>query len=248
MQISAVLVFIAIAAIFQPAQAAQPLVTDDIFTQDTGKHQLEWSMGRAHSFGETEKTTEATYTYGVASGLDAFGGMPVRLSSPDGIGDASLGLKWRFADSPNAGMALRAELLLPTGKEERGLGNGAAGAAMTLIGSLTRTWGSLHVNAGVGHYRYRLQADQDVNRRVSWRISSAALWRIQERWQLVADTGVERNIERGNSSLPAFMLVGFIYSPSQDVDLDAGLRVALNCENCAAQTKRLLTAGLTWRF
>lgn len=247
-RLSAFLVSIAVAAICRPAQAAQPLVTDDIFTQDTGNHQLEWGMARAHLSDETERTTEATYTYGVSPRLDAFIGMPVRLSSPDGIGDASLGLKWRFVESPDSGMALRGELLLPTGKEERGLGNGSAGAALTWIGSLIRAWGSLHVNAGVGHYRYRLQVDQNANRNFSWRVSSAALWRIREQWQLVADTGIERNIERGSHTLPAFLLTGFIYSPNQDLDLDAGLRVALNCRECAAQTRRQLMAGLTWRF
>lgn len=247
-RLGALLVLFAIAAICLPARAAQPLVTDDIFTQDTGNHQLEWSMARTHASGETEQAAEATYTYGVSPRLDAFAEMPARLSSPDGIGDASLGVKWRFADSQDSGMAMRAELLLPTGREERGLGNGEAGAALTWIGTLMRTWGSLHVNVGVGNYRYRLQEDRDANQNFYWRISSAALWRIRERWQLVADTGIERNIERGNHTLPAFLLTGFIYSPNQNVDLDAGLRIALNCRECAPQTRRQLMAGLTLRF
>lgn len=247
-RLGAFVIAIAIAAIWEPAQAAQPLVTDDIFTQGTGYHQLEWNMARVYSSGEIERTTEVTYTYGVSPRLDAFTGVPIKLSAPDGTGDVQLGLKWRFAESPDSGTALRAGLLLPTGKEEKGLGNGAAGAALTWIGSLTRASLSLHLNVGVEHYRYRLERDHNANRQFVWRISSAVLWRMRERWQLVADTGIERNAERGNSSPPAFMLAGFIYSPNQDIDLDVGLRVALHCGDCAAQTRRQLTAGLTWRF
>lgn len=231
-----------------PLHAAQPLVTDDIYTQDTGNHQLEWNINQTQLPDAVERFIGANYTYGLSPGLDGFVGAPVRVSSSSGVADPSVGLKWRLTKSPDAGVALRTELLLPIGREERGLGNGAIGGALTLIGSMAVSSWKLHVNAAVTHYRYRLREDREANRPILWRFSTAALWLVHERLQLVIDTGLERNIEQGNSTPPAFFLVGVIYSPTPDLDLDVGIRTAPNCRDCTGQLRRQLMSGLTYRF
>ena len=68
--------------------------------------------------------------------------------SATGIGDITLRGKVRFLDKPGGGLAVSADLRLPTGKEEDLLGTGATQFTATFIGSAAFGKFAPHVNLG----------------------------------------------------------------------------------------------------
>lgn len=232
-----------------PVYAAHPLVTDDTGTQDQGNSQLEANTDRIRA-NDSSRTNSAalTYSYGVLKNLDLFINTPLTLSAPSGINDVSLGAKWRFYENGPASLALKPELLLPSGNADKGLGNGRASAALTLIGTYDAAPWAWHANLAINLNHYRLQADQDANRSVLWRASLAATHALNEQWKLVFDTGIARNRDSSSRLTPAYVLGGVIYSPAPSLDLDAGIRYGLGCRSCGAELDRQIGFGLTWRF
>jgi hypothetical protein len=230
--------------IFNLAMAAHPLVTDDTGTQDSGNSQVEINTDWIRAQDSKAHVASFTYTYGVASNLDLFVGLPYTLSTPSGTNDISLGAKWRFHEDGATSFGLKSELLLPSGDENKDLGNGLSGAALTLLVSHEADAWTFHGNLGVAASRYKLADAREANRSVVWRASAAAVRRMTEQLRLVADTGVARNSDKGDGTSPAFFLMGLIYSPRQDVDFDLGVKLGLN----HAEERRRIGAGLTFRF
>jgi hypothetical protein len=68
--------------------------------------------------------------------------------SATGIGDIALRGKYRFLDQPGGGLAMTADLRLPTGKEEDLRGTGATQFTLTFIGSWAYGRVAPHVNVG----------------------------------------------------------------------------------------------------
>lgn len=232
----------------QSAYAAHPLVTDDTNTQDQGNSQIEANTDRVRQTGGYSSVGTLTYSYGATGNLDVYVNTPMTFSSPSDINDAALGVKWRFIETDVASMALKSELLLPTGNENKDLGNGRTSMSMTLIGSYDAAPWTLHGNLAVTFNRYALQSQRDENRSLVWRMSAAAWYALNEKWRLVTDIGIARNIEKNSDAHPGYLVLGAIYSPRDNLDLDAGWRMGLGCGECAAQIKRQFGVGLTWRF
>jgi hypothetical protein len=132
----------------QAGHAALPLVTDDTGTQDKGRHQVKINTDWVRQAGSSSHVGAATYTFDVLPNLDVFVSAPVTFSSPSGVNDISPGAKWRFFDHDDFSMALKPELLLPSGDPNKGLGTGRTGLAFTLIASYEAAPWSLHVNLG----------------------------------------------------------------------------------------------------
>jgi hypothetical protein len=225
--------------------AAHPLVTDDTGNQGTGKSQIEINTDRAESFdGSRHRVAAFTYTYGVKDALDVFGTLPATLTSSSGINDASFGFKWRLWQHGHTSMAIKPEVALPTGNANKELGNGRAGAAFTLLASHDAAPWSFHGNAGVSAHRYKIASARESRHRYIWRASMAAAYAFSPHWTLIADTGVARRIEAATSVNPAFFLLGMIYSPRDDVQIDVGVKAGLN----EAEVRRQFGAGITLRF
>lgn len=68
--------------------------------------------------------------------------------SASGVGDVALRVKYRMLKNRRGGLALAADVRLPTGESRDLLGTGAARAGLTAIGSLTAGRFSPHVNLG----------------------------------------------------------------------------------------------------
>jgi hypothetical protein len=228
--------------------AAHPLVTDDTGTQDKGNSQIEVNADWTRQNGATTRTGTFTYSYGVLDNVDAFINLPATFTSPAGLNDASIGLKWRWMEAGPASFGLKSELLLPTGKQDRGLGNGRSSLALMLISSYDAAPWAFHANVGMTFNRYALQADRDANRNTLWRASMATSYAFNQQWKLVADTGIARNTDRTGSDHPAYLLTGAIYSPTKDLDIDFGVRYGIGCDQCPNGLDRQFGTGLTWRF
>ncbi|ONN65675.1 MULTISPECIES: transporter [Herbaspirillum] len=230
----------------QSAFAAHPLVTDDAGVQGAGGIQLEMNTDWSKQSGDASHVGAFTFTYGVTDKLDLFFNLPQTFQSPTGtgVGDVSLGAKWRYYEADGLALALKPEFFMPSGDEEKGLGNGKSSAALTGIASYeTGPW-TLHGNLGVRVNRFKLDSDQQSQRKTLWRASAAVWYGLDEQWRLVADTGVAQNPDASSRKLPSYALVGVIWSPNKTVDLDAGAKFGLN----KAEVTRQFGVGVTLHY
>jgi hypothetical protein len=99
------------------AHAAHPLITEDTRTQGAQRFQLEVFAEQLEE--RATRRDQEVYTgilsYGIAETADVQAGVPWYRSGPDGVGDASLDLKWRFYERNALGIALKPGITLPTG-------------------------------------------------------------------------------------------------------------------------------------
>lgn len=250
--------------------AAHPYITDDTGTQGTGKWQLELLAehdrnartadpggGAVH---QVRKVTlfNPVLTYGVLDTLDvALGASHLRqrttedavvTQSADGAGDSTLELKWRFYEANGLSLALKPGLVLPTGDENRGLGTGKPSWGVNFI--LTREakpWVWL-AEVAYARARYKLPADADANREHLWRASAGFAYYLRDDVQFVGEAGVRTNGARDDPFLPGrngqFAMLGLIYSPSDKIDLDVGVRKRLN----RAEFDTAILVGATFRW
>jgi hypothetical protein len=229
---------------FQTAHAGHPLVTDDTGTQGQRNHQIEVNTDRLRFENIYSSVGSFAYTYGLRETLDVFIDMPYTFTAPRGANDVVLGAKWRFWGQNQVSLALKPEILLPTGDENEDLGNGRTGYTVATLATYEAAPWAFHANVGIAINRYLLSEVADSNHRITWHTSAAVAYAVNDRWQLVGETGIERNPDKESTRHPAFMLAGLIYSPSPQLDLDLGVKVGLGAERGARQ----LGAGLTFSF
>lgn len=244
------------------AFAAHPLITDDTGTQGKGKFQLEVN-GEFNHDRETEEgiTTKETrgevvtaLSYGITDNIDVVLGTPYQwfkikedgevTSKENGISDISLELKWRFFEKDGLSFALKPGITLPTGDEEKGLGNGRASYGLIFITTKEMDPWAFHLNLGYTHNEYKLQEDKDANRRNIWQVSLASEVEVVKNLKAVANIGMERNPDKSSNTHPAFILGGVIYSITENFDVDLGVKGGLN----KPETDLTILAGIAMRF
>lgn len=244
------------------AFAAHPLITDDTGTQGKGASQIEvnaeLSYDREKSGGVSARQTgwevSAVFSHGITDNLDVVVGLPYQqfriredgdvAAKEHGISDVSLEAKWRFYEKEGLSLALKPGITLPTADEEKGLGNGEISYGLTFIATKEMEPLVLHVNIGYLRNGYKLREDREENRRDIWHASLAAEASVGKDVRLVANVGIERNGDRTSTNHPSFILGGAIYSLSESVDLDFGIKAGLN----EPETDRAILAGIAWRF
>lgn len=241
------------------AFAAHPLITDDTGTQGKGNMQFEFisEYGKDREDGVTEKFFEGptipVFSYGLSDTMDIVFGLPyvsVRTeeagttSAVRGIGDASIEIKARFYEKDGLSLGLKPGISLPTGNEEKGLGNGKMSYSIFLITTKEAEPWAFHFNLGYGRNEYKLKADEEANRKDLWHVSLASQVEIVKDLKLVTNIGMERNSDRASSTNPVFALGGFIYSITYNLDVDMGIKAGLS----KAETDYSILAGITWRL
>lgn len=245
-----------------PTLAAHPLSTDDTGTQGDRGRQLELTVehGRdASSAGGAAALDHAgeaavTLALGIADAVDLVVGLPTSwgrsrldgalVSEQVGVADASVEVKWRFLARGGFSAAVKPGLSLPTGDPRDGLGSGRPGYGVTLIATQEAGPVTLHANAGWARADFVFAEESAARRLEAWSASLAAAAEVTPRLQLVADVGAASPAERGATTWPAFALVGAVWSPLEQLDLDAGVRAGLN----DAETDLTVLAGAAWRF
>jgi len=253
-------ILLCLAAHALPGLAFQPLITDDAGTQGTAANQLEISYNedRAKTAGDLVRvqTLPFVYTRGLSETLDVFAATAysrIRSSSAgqsgSGYGNPSVGAKWRFYENEESksSLALKPEVIFPVsaGREDAGLGTGKTSGNLTAILTQEVPFGAVHVNAGVGHDRYRdTQSNPDTT---TWRASLAPVWDVSEQWKLALDVGTESARAAARTTRASYAELGAIYSPSKDLDLALGC--VRRADNASPRTTTdTATVGLTWRF
>ncbi|MDI7260064.1 MAG: transporter [Thermodesulfobacteriota bacterium] len=244
------------------AFAAHPLITDDTGTQGKGKFQVEvnseFNYDREKEEGVMTKETGAEIgtilSYGIRDNIDIVLGMPFQwlkikedgelTSRESGISDLSLEVKWRFYEKDDLSFALKPGITLPTGKEKKGLGNGRPSYGLTFITTKELGPWVLHFNLGYTRNEYKLREDREANRKDIWHVSLASEVEAVKNLKLVGNIGIERNPEKVSTKHPAFILGGLIYSISENVDIDFGIKGGLN----KPETDFTILAGIAFRF
>jgi hypothetical protein len=239
-------------SLFTVSYAAHPLITDDTGTQGKEKFQLELNSEFSHEDedGATEDAFEfaSVLSYGIADTIDIVLGVPyqhIRLKesgqndSENGLSDISLELKWRFYEKDGLSLALKPGMTLPTGDDDKGLGSGKATYSAFFITTKEVEHWAFHLN--LGYIRNENKSDE---RKDLWHASVAAGYGITEKLTLVGNIGLERNVDRNVNTNPAFILGGLIYSISENLDIDFGVKGGLN----KPEADYSVLAGLAWRF
>jgi len=244
------------------AFGSHPLITDDAGTQGKGKFQLEMNGESARDkeildgveTREDGRELAVALAAGATDTVDLVVGLPwirsrkkgngATVSDESGAGDASLELKWRFFERGGFSLAMKPGLTLPTGNEARRLGNGRPSYGLTLIATQKWERSFLHFNLEYARNAFELEADRESNRRGIWSGSIAVGAEVMKELTMVANVGAETNGDKVSDTWPAFLLGGFIYSVTENLDVDLGIKKGLN----RPETDLAVLAGAAWRF
>lgn len=242
--------------------AAHPLVSDDTGTVGISVTEMEMTVDAARSEGgglllsrsrtrvPTASTVSdttllsATITHGIAEHLDVSFSLPheqteVEEKKVRGINDGALELKWRVLSVQKFSLAIKPQLFLATGNERRDLGNGKTSFGLMGIAAHETRYFTVMGNLGYTRNRNTVGAREDL-----WSVSTGVLWKPLPRWQFAADFGVYRNPDLEENRHPLFVILGVIFSPSDKLDLDFGIRNGLN----PSEVNRGAGVGLTVRW
>jgi len=232
--------------------AAHPLITDDTGTQGKGRFQLEVNgeYGHDKEDGVTTKTTQvaAALSYGVTESVDIVLGIPYQyirtkdsgtVTNEKGISDIGIELKWRFYEADGLSLALKPGLTLPTGDEEKGLGSGRATYHLFFITTKEIKPWAFHLNLGYNRNENKVDERKDI-----WHVSIASIVEVIKDIRLVTNIGAERNPDKSSNTHPAFIIGGLIYSISENLDIDFGIKAGLN----KPETDYSVLAGITLRY
>ncbi len=243
-----------------PLYAAHPLITDDTGTQGTGHVQIELNAECTEndegSIEERGGRVDAVISYGLSDRVDLVVGIPwmwydiedggMSLGRDDGQGDLAVELKWRFFEYEDHGlsMAIKPSVCFPAGDDDKGFGNGKVTGGGTLIVSKEGVLGQMHANVGYTRSEYGFEGAAESMQSDIWHASFAAGINLTADMLLVGNIGVETAAEKGAAEDPAFFTGGLIYSLTDDVDIDAGVRWGLNAE----ESDRACLAGIAARW
>jgi hypothetical protein len=154
------------------AQAGPPFLTDDPEPVELHHVEINLALQETRSDAARSGTLAADVNWGCAHEVQchvlvpaAFGSSPgARMRS--GIGDGEVGVKYRFFYLPDSGVmaAVYPTLVLPTGAQSRGLGNGSAQVLLPIW--FQKSSGPWTWDAGVG---YLLNRSPEA--RSSWSVS-----------------------------------------------------------------------------
>lgn len=237
--------------------AAHPLITDDTGTQGKYKFQLElnseYGMDSQDGVKSSAFEIAPILSFGVLDNVDLVFGIPYQIvkteevgekSRVNGAGDSSFEIKWSFLELGELSFAFKPGISIPTGNENKGLGNGKVSYSAFFISTFDAAPLALHFNAGYMRNEYMLVSDSEANRKDLWHLSLAAQFELIKGLKLVANAGIERNSDKESNLNPAFILGGLIYSVSENFDIDIGVKRGLN----DPETDITFLAGMAFRM
>jgi hypothetical protein len=250
--------------------AAHPFVTDDTGTQGRGHWQLELQGDLLRSdrtadsgSGPVEQkrkvnTFVPVLSYGVLDTLDVQLGLSytrqrttengVETEDESGMSDSTLEVKWRFLEAGAFSLALKPGLVLPTGNEDKGLGTGKTSWSVALLATLEADPWTFLANVAYSDVRFKRPQDAAESRSELWRVSGGLSYGVARDVRLVGEAGLRVGESKSDPYLPdrtsQFGMIGIIYSPSKNMDFDAGFRKNFN----DAEFERAYLVGATFRW
>jgi predicted porin len=215
-----------------PADANHPLITEDTGVLGKGGWQLELhgEKARDRQGGIIQRTTEvsAVLGYGVIEKADLQIELPYLREVTDGDvakgrGDASLSLKWRFYESAGFSMVFKPDVLLPSGRDELGLGAGRTRWAANLAAAYE--FGKFEL---LGHVGYTHNRNRIAERQSLWHASAALLYALTDKLRVLVDYGRDSHPDSAARTPRRELVYGLTYALSEDLDLGIGVKKGLN--------------------
>lgn len=215
-----------------PAWADHPMLTEDTVVLEAGvwEAELHGERTRDREAGVTTRGSDVTarLARGIARDVHFQVELPYVREVTDGVavdgrGDAMLGFKWRFHDRDGLSLAFKPDLLLPTGRDEAGLGAGRVRWAANALAACELASLELIGHLGYTHNRNRISERVEL-----WHVSIALRWSATEKLKLVADLGRDSNPDPGARSASRDLILGLMYALRDNVDLGLGLQKGLN--------------------
>jgi len=203
--------------------------------------EYEASEGGSNEYG---RAFAAVFSYGLTDSADLLLGVPWESRSAGGAsergpGDVSLEAKLLIGEKYGWVFLVKPGVSLPSGDEDKGLGAGKAQAwAYAAAGRTHGKW-QHYLNAGL----YHNANDADETKNV-WKASAFTGYSLHEKVLLAADLAVEANTDKEASEHPATGMLGVVYYPAENLDLDLGCKLGLN----DAAADQAVLAGVTYRF
>ena len=232
--------------------AVHPLITDDTGVQGKNNWQLESNMeyGIEKENGEEYKTTLYinALTFGYSDNTDIVFSLPYiwekdELQSgtvkTNGISDLTFEVKKRFYTDKGLSLALKPELIIPTGDKDKGLGSRKMGYSLYLILSKKYEKLNFHINTD-----YIRNENKNYEIKNIYHFSIATMYEIFGKTNIVADLGSEKNSDKDSSIDPLYGIIGVIYSPNDNFDIDFGYKRV----SSSSETDNTYLFGLTWRW
>lgn len=244
MPVGILIMLLAILMLSGTAFAGRPLITDDTDTQGKGKYQLQIGGEYSRDDNEDIRVNKATigveFDYGIKDNIDltiSSGYQNLQInnagitSSPEGITDALMEVKWRFYEDKNGlSLAIKPGIITPTGNYTKGfgggdvrLGTGEVRYRLYLIGTKEFKHAAFHLNIGYLRNEARYDARENL-----LHASLAGEWKITKKFKIVGNIGIDTSPDTGSSIDPVFLLGGFVYSLSDRIDLDLGVKRGLS--------------------
>jgi len=229
------------------ARALHPLISEDTGFLGKGVRQVETGFEYSAASGGADvysRSLAAEFSYGLNGKADILLSAPWQGwtsagMSESGPGDLALEAKFQVAEKAGWVLALKPGLSLPVGDEEKGLGSGRSGFwSYAIAGRASGPW-QFYLNAG-----FLLNKNSGGEEEHIVKASAAAALEIAPGTLVSADLTTETSADPASLKHPAAAIFGLIWSPSENLDLDAGAKFGLNDE---ADDLGLL-AGATFRF
>jgi len=229
------------------AFAGRPLSTDDAWTVEKGKFQLETGLDVTRQDNHDEEYSPSlTLTYGLLDRMDlgiGSGYLFVRPEEGDGesgFGDTSLKLKYRLVDEKEwfPALAIAGKLKIPTASDKKGLGSGDADFGLNVIATKNITKRLvLHANIA-----YTFIGEDGANNEMNYALGSQFV--LTDKWALVGEIVGTNNLNGREGDDPLSALFGTYYLLTENLILDAGVEIGMN----SAAPDYRLTAGFTFLF
>jgi hypothetical protein len=229
------------------AFAAHPILSEDPWTQGTGKFELEMGLGARQ--GDPFVTGRSVVfapqlSIGVAPNLDLIGQAfwinqsPTQAPTVIGSGDTVADFKWRFYEHEAWAFAVRAGLDLPTGDSATNLGAGETGAHVIAVAGWKPGGYAVYANAAYAYTRA-------PGTRANLGAFSAVVTRPDDRpLRGFVEAATFSNPDPGDPQWPAVARTGAIYTVNGWLDVDAGFQARLN----RSATRAVWLVGATVRW
>ena len=228
--------------------AARPLTTDDAYTVEKGKFQVEGGFDFTRQDNhDKEYFPSLTLTYGLFERMDIGIGTgylfidPAEGKKVDGFSNTPVKVKYRFLDQKDwiPSFSVSGTLITPTASKSKGLGSGKVDFNINTI----FTWNvskrfQLYTNLG-----YTFIGDNQENDELNFSIAGQFV--LSEKWALVGEIFGVNNFNGNRCDDPLSGLVGVQYILLTDkLVLDAGVEIGMN----KAAPDFRVTTGVTFFF
>ena len=228
------------------SRSAHPLATEDGGTVGGGT--IEAEMG--YEYGSLRQNVDGlvaredvaeaalNLAFGIIDDLDLLVFTPI-LWTPSrddgslasefaGLGDMCVEVKWNFFRNNSFALTLKPTLGIPTGDSAKGLGAGVLSyGAVFVVSTTVGEQLSFELNGVWNHLTDLQAAARGTTRADIGGLYVAAIYNPLPSLSIVGELLAESNADRSSNQPVISPLVGLIYSVSDNLDLDVGVRAAL---------------------